>query len=64
MVLSSPNTNATNSLVGEIYAPSAAVLINGWGGNVATQDIVAFRLAFGGTAFNSLALTVSPHPSS
>jgi len=64
VVLSSPNTNATNTLAGEIYAPSAQVLINGYGGNVATQDIDAFTLSFGGTAFNNLTLTVSPAPSS
>jgi len=60
VVLASPNATATNSLAGEIYAPSAQVFINGYGGNVATQDIVAYKLAFGGTAFNSLTLTVSP----
>ena len=64
VVLTSPNTNATNTMAGEIYAPSAQVLINGYGGNVGTQDIVAFTLSFGGTAFNNLTLTVSPAPSS
>jgi len=64
VVLSSPNTNATNTMAGEIYAPSAQVLINGYGGNVATQDIDAYTLSFGGTAFNNLTLTVSPAPSS
>jgi len=63
VVLSSPNTNATNTMAGEIYAPSAQVLINGYGGNVATQDIDAYTLSFGGTAFNDLTLTVSPAPS-
>jgi len=63
VVLSSPNTNATNTMAGEIYAPSAQVLINGYGGNVATQDIDAYTLSFGGTAFNNLTLTVSPAPS-
>jgi len=62
LVLSSPNSNATNTLAGEIYAPTAQVFINGYGGNVATQDIVANTLAFGGTAFNNLTLTVSPAP--
>jgi prepilin-type N-terminal cleavage/methylation domain-containing protein len=62
VVLSSPNTNATNTLAGEIYAPSAQVFINGYGGSVATQDIDAWTLAFGGTAFNNLTLTVSPAP--
>jgi hypothetical protein len=60
VVLASPNATATNSLAGDIYAPSAQVFINGYGGNVATEDIVAYKLAFGGTAFNSLTLTVSP----
>ncbi len=64
VVLSSPNTNATNTMAGEIYAPSAQVFINGYGGNVATQDIDAYTLSFGGTAFNNLTLTVSPAPSS
>ncbi len=64
VVLSSPNTNATNTLAGEIYAPSAQVLINGYGGNVATQDIDAYTLAFGGTLFNNLTLTVNPTPDS
>jgi len=64
VVLSSPNTNGTNSLAGEIYAPSAQIFIDGYGGNVATSDIVAYTLSFGGTAFNNLALTVSPAPSS
>ena len=62
LVLSSPNSNATNTLAGEIYTPTAQVFINGYGGNVATQDIVANTLAFGGTAFNNLTLTVSPAP--
>ena len=64
VVVASPNnSNATNTLAGEIYAPAAPLFINGWGGNVATQDIVSYTLSFGGTGFfNSLGLTVSPIP--
>ena len=59
-VVLSSGISATNNLAGEIYAPTAQIVLNGWGANVTTQDIVANTLQFGSNL--NLTLTITPVP--
>jgi hypothetical protein len=59
-VVLSSGLAVTNNLAGEIYAPTAQIVLNGWGANVTTQDIVANTMQFGSNL--NLTLTITPVP--
>lgn len=59
-VVLSSGLSVTNSFSGEIYAPTAQIVLNGWGANVTTQDIVANTMQFGSNL--NLTLTITPVP--